>query len=168
MSMTLLRHTLQRPARAATCVLLTLGLLVGGCGGDDGLSAGALRKRADAICTTHANAVDKALDPILSAGGGGPGDARFASAITDDVVPQYRDQLTELRKLEPSETTAAAWKAWLKALDAQVEALAAPAGPGAPNAGPPAINRANWRDANGKAKALRLSTACQGGIGSAS
>jgi len=103
-------------ARAATVVAL-IALGVAGCGGDGGPDAGAFVARANTVCKRHYVKISAAASRLL-AGGKLPGPREFGVLANGTIIPEYRAQLTELRKLEPSGDKATAYRAWLDASDA--------------------------------------------------
>jgi hypothetical protein len=162
---------MRSPRRAAPPLLLALALLAG-CGGSSHTLGGpSLLAQANAICQAHATPISRAIDTIIHAGGGRPGDANFARVITGTVVPQYRAELRALRRLRPPGAAQDVWSDWLEELTHQVRALARPPASTAPgraatprNRGAAAIGRPFWTRANAAAQTLGLSSACQGGV----
>lgn len=115
---------MNKPMLAFAALLSAAVLFAAGCGGDDDSSSdqpaptkSAYIVDADAICTTGQSEFETIVEDL-------PNDIEAPesqAAITDEIVPLYRDQIEQLRALTPPEgdedTTAEIYDAVEEAVD---------------------------------------------------
>ena len=83
--------------------VVALAVATAGCGEDaDRLSAEEFRRQADAICAAANAEIDEAASEVLFSGGE-PSDEDVAAFVTERLLPNIREQIADLRALNPPE-----------------------------------------------------------------
>lgn len=115
-------------AYAAATVLVALSFGVAACGSsdsgdtsnEDALTKTELIAQADELCVQFDGEAATKINELFS---GKPTQADVETFATDEIVPMYREQITDLRALNPSEEDAEAYNNVLDTLESELDAL---------------------------------------------
>jgi len=111
---------------ATLAVALSLGLAACGSSDDssdngDVLTNAELVSKADAICTKYSDKLSKIQkDSGLNAQSTA---ADVTAFISDDIVPLYKDQIDELRTLQPNDDDADSYNAVIDTLESELKVV---------------------------------------------
>ncbi len=100
--------------RHATALAATAAITIGaaGCGGDEGPTRQEFASEANAVCKRHRAKISAAAAKVL-AGGKLPSPQEFGRLAQGTIIPEYTAQIAELRRVEPPEEQAGAFRSWL-------------------------------------------------------
>ncbi len=97
---------------AALAATAAIAVAAAGCGGDDGPSRKEFVSQANAVCKRHYAKISAAAAKVL-AGGKLPNPREFGRLAQGTILPEYSAQIAELRRVEPPEKQAGAYRRWL-------------------------------------------------------
>ncbi|MCO5315770.1 MAG: hypothetical protein M9938_06375 [Solirubrobacterales bacterium] len=107
---------------AAFAALLAVSISFTACGGDSGLDKDELIAQGDKICETGKQDLQQKAATAFE---GDPSTAELTAFIKDELVPLYRNEIRDLKALEPDGDSEQAWNDMIAKLEKGVNEFAA-------------------------------------------